>query len=141
MVGNNHYGTISNSYAAGGSVTAEHSFSKLAGYDYGTISGAFWLCNGGRLGSCDDPKAKTAAQMQTKHTFLTAGWDFVEEDGNGSDDIWRMCDDGVDYPRLWLSGWGRFFSQLRYRRAAIPAPQLLGRYRKFMEQQRHSAHL
>jgi surface protein len=29
------------------------------------------------------------------------GWDFVGEDINGTDDIWRMCTDGVEYPKLW----------------------------------------
>ena len=29
-----------------------------------------------------------------------AGWDFVGESVNGQNEIWRMCQDGVDYPRL-----------------------------------------
>ncbi len=29
-----------------------------------------------------------------------SGWDFLGEDTNGENEIWRMCVDGVDYPRL-----------------------------------------
>jgi hypothetical protein len=43
---------------------------------------------------------KTTAEMQTAATFLTAGWDFVDETANGSEDIWWI-DEGKDYPRLW----------------------------------------
>ena len=27
-------------------------------------------------------------------------WDFLDESSNGENSIWRMCVDGVDYPRL-----------------------------------------
>jgi hypothetical protein len=42
---------------------------------------------------------KTTAQMQTAATFTSAGWDFVGETANGTDDIWTICE-GRDYPRL-----------------------------------------
>jgi hypothetical protein len=37
--------------------------------------------------------------MQTASTFLEAGWDFVDETKNGTDDIWWIPE-GLDYPRL-----------------------------------------
>jgi hypothetical protein len=43
---------------------------------------------------------KTTAEMQTASTFLDAGWDFVDETANGTEDIWWI-DEGQDYPRLW----------------------------------------
>ncbi|MBN1123435.1 MAG: hypothetical protein JXA82_00410 [Sedimentisphaerales bacterium] len=43
---------------------------------------------------------RMTSQMKTLSTFMAAGWDFVDEEANGSKDIWRMCADGVDYPRL-----------------------------------------
>jgi hypothetical protein len=51
---------------------------------------------------------KTTAQMKTQSTFtsdpspayVSAGWDFVGETANGTNDYWRMCVDGVNYPRL-----------------------------------------
>ena len=39
-------------------------------------------------------------QMQTESTYTDAGWDFVGETVNGTDDIWWI-DEGEDYPRLW----------------------------------------
>jgi hypothetical protein len=38
--------------------------------------------------------------MQTTSTFTDAGWDFVAETANGPNDIWRLCEDLVGYPRL-----------------------------------------
>ena len=42
----------------------------------------------------------TTAEMQTAGTFLEAGWDFVDETENGTDDIWWILE-GKDYPQLW----------------------------------------
>jgi hypothetical protein len=44
-------------------------------------------------------QGKTTAQMRTANTFLDAGWDFVGETANGTEDIWRISE-GRDYPRL-----------------------------------------
>ena len=38
--------------------------------------------------------------MQTAKMFLDAGWDFVGETANGTEDIWWILE-GKDYPRLW----------------------------------------
>jgi hypothetical protein len=38
--------------------------------------------------------------MQTAATFLDAGWDFVGETENGTENIWWILE-GQDYPRLW----------------------------------------
>ncbi len=54
---------------------------------------------GGSSG-CDDSHGKTTAEMQTAQTFLDAGWDFVGEMGNGTEDIWKIAE-RLDYPRLW----------------------------------------
>jgi hypothetical protein len=37
---------------------------------------------------------------QTAGTFIEAGWDFVGETANGTEDIWWILE-GKDYPRLW----------------------------------------
>jgi len=37
---------------------------------------------------------------RTAKTFLGAGWDFVGETANGTEDIWWILE-GKDYPRLW----------------------------------------
>jgi hypothetical protein len=43
--------------------------------------------------------AKPSAEMKTASTFLDAGWDFVGEAENGTEDIWWILE-GQDYPRL-----------------------------------------
>jgi len=43
---------------------------------------------------------KTTAEKQMASTFLQAGWDFVDETTNGTEDIWWI-DEGNNYPRLW----------------------------------------
>ena len=42
----------------------------------------------------------STAEMQTQANFIDAGWDFVDEDTNGSDDIWRMPYASPGYPIL-----------------------------------------
>jgi hypothetical protein len=37
--------------------------------------------------------------MQIESTFTDAGWDFVGETANGTEDIWAICQ-GTNYPRL-----------------------------------------
>jgi formylglycine-generating enzyme required for sulfatase activity len=51
----------------------------------------------------DGSTGKATAEMQTASTFLDAGWDFVGEVANGTDDIWWI-NEGKDYPRLWWEG-------------------------------------
>ena len=59
-------------------------------------SGLLNMCGGGQ---CDDAARRTTAGMQTAATFLEAGWDFMDETENGTDDIWWILE-GQDYPRL-----------------------------------------
>jgi len=42
---------------------------------------------------------KTTAEMQMASIFTDAGWDFVGESENGTEDIWSICE-GTNYPRL-----------------------------------------
>jgi len=49
---------------------------------------------------CDNANGKTTAEMQTADTFLEAGWDFVDEIENSTEDIWWILE-GQSYPRLW----------------------------------------
>lgn len=52
---------------------------------------------------------KTTAEMKTRLTYISAGWDFTNETTNDVNDYWRMCVDGVDYPHLnWESVTGDF---------------------------------
>ena len=46
----------------------------------------------------------TTAEMQSTGTFLEAGWDFVDETENGTNDVWWILE-GLDYPRLRWEGY------------------------------------
>jgi hypothetical protein len=40
------------------------------------------------------------SQINWLATFTNYTWDFLNESANGTNDIWRMCLDGIDYPHL-----------------------------------------
>ena len=61
---------------------------------------SFWDIETSGQTVSDSGMGKTTAEMQTASTFLDAGWDFVGEIENGTDDIWWI-NEGQDYPRLW----------------------------------------
>ncbi len=73
---------------------------------YGIVIDCFWdIQTSGRATSAGGT-GKTTAKMQTAGTFLDAGWDFVDETANGTEDIWWILK-GQDYPRLWWETAGR----------------------------------
>lgn len=89
---NNCYST--GHVSSGGSV----SIGGLVGaLDYGTINSSYFLDVSGPNNGLGTPL--TDSQMKKQASF--AGWDFVGETANGTDDIWRMCVDDVNYPLLW----------------------------------------
>jgi hypothetical protein len=100
-------GLIRNCYSAG-AVSSPGDKGGLIGYhwDSGTsYYKCFWDSdvnpdvNG--IGNRTDPNVigQTTANMHLMSTFTNAGWDFVGETANGTDDIWKI-DDGNDYPKL-----------------------------------------
>ncbi len=103
------YGDISMCYSTG-IVTGQTRVGGLVGNSRGSVAASFWdveasgqtsMCGQVVAGDgCDDSFGKTTAEMQDIHTYLDAGWDFVGETANGTDDIWWI-DEGQDYPRLW----------------------------------------
>ena len=93
--------TISSCYATG-TVDGVTSVGGLAGGISGTINNSFWdmdtsgMTVGVGSGSNSGLMGLATAQMQTESNFLNAGWDFVREDDNGTDDTWIMN----GYPHL-----------------------------------------
>ncbi len=114
-------GSVTGNYAGGlvgqnwgGSITNCYSTGQIAGLDDvggligGTVLGGvcvncFWDIQTSGQPTSAGGTDKTTEQMQTKKTFTDAGWDFVRETTNGTDYIWRLCEDLVSYPRL---AWG-----------------------------------
>jgi hypothetical protein len=93
-------GTVSNCYSAC-RVSGMQEVGGLVGYDeLGMVTVSFWDVDRSGLPVRAGGAGKTTAEMQTASTFLDAGWDFVDEAANGTDDIWWILE-GQDYPRLW----------------------------------------
>jgi hypothetical protein len=95
-------GKIVNCYAScdGSGLIETFGFSGYTVWS-GEVLNCFW--DAGACGLDDNGEGgilKTTAEMQTANTFLEAGWDFVNETANGTEDIWWI-DEGQDYPRLW----------------------------------------
>jgi len=109
LCGFNESSTIANCYAAGPVIGGDNSqyLGGLCGYNNSsdTITNCFWdtdtsgLTDG--VGNQDPAGVvgETTANMQIQTTFTDAGWDFVGESANGTDDIWEICE-GTNYPRL-----------------------------------------
>ncbi|MHC4084308.1 MAG: GLUG motif-containing protein [Planctomycetota bacterium] len=95
---------ISKCYSIG-SVNGDTIFGGFLGWNNGTVEVSFWdketsgLTSGVGTGSSSGFTGETRSAMQTAGTFTSAGWDFIWEDTNGSNDIWAICDGG-DYPKL-----------------------------------------
>ncbi|MHC4519680.1 MAG: GLUG motif-containing protein [Planctomycetota bacterium] len=100
LVGRNWRGRITNVYAVG--VVVGNNASGLVGSsaDIASVAASFWDVEASGLSVSGAGEGKTTAEMQTAGTFLEAGWDFVGEAENGTEDIWWI-DEGRDYPRLW----------------------------------------
>jgi len=100
LVGVNSSGTITNSYAAS-SVSGDFwSVSGLVGENSGIITSSFWNIETIEQKTSDGGIELTTAEMQMTGTFLEAGWDFMDEMENGTEDIWWI-NEGQDYPKLW----------------------------------------
>jgi len=78
---------------------------------YGSVTDCLWDVESSGLAEmcghadpsgppCDDSWGKSTLEMQAPDTFLEAGWDFIDETENGTEDIWWVYE-GHDYPRLW----------------------------------------
>ncbi|MGA2091903.1 MAG: M6 family metalloprotease domain-containing protein [Sedimentisphaerales bacterium] len=109
LVGGNGDSSISNCYSTG-AVSGTSGVGGLVGTNwYGSISSSFWDTQTSGQTTSAGGTGKTTAEMKTLSTFTVAGWDFTNETANGTSDFWRMCVDGVDYPRLnWQSIEGDF---------------------------------
>lgn len=103
LIGGNH-GTLISSYSAGVVQGNGYFVGGLVGeYRIGIVISSFWAETSGqsstRLSASLEGTCLTTSQMQDENTFLDAGWDFVGETANGTEDIWVMPQGG-GYPVL-----------------------------------------
>ncbi len=104
LVGQNG-GTITSCYATG-EVSGSGVLGGLVADDFlGTIYLSYWDSDSTRQNISAGGTGLTTDEMQTESTFADAGWDFVDETANGTEDIWWILE-GQDYPRLWWENGG-----------------------------------
>lgn len=110
LAGTNSWpGRIAYCYSTGGVTGTTYIGGLVGSNSEGLVSTSLWdiqtsgrsnMCGRQDQGiGCDDSNGKTTAEMQTESTFLDAGWDFVAESINGTEDFWSICE-GMDYPKL-----------------------------------------
>jgi hypothetical protein len=114
LVGGNSGGSINTCYSKG-FVGGVSSVGGLVGTNSGgiispgTVVDSFWDINTSGCTTSAGGTGKTTTEMKTLSTFTSAGWDFTDETVYGTNNYWRMCVNGVDYPRLnWESIDGDF---------------------------------
>jgi hypothetical protein len=111
VIGNDCVGGLAAVNAAGGGrmtycystgmVRGKESVGGLVGSAYEhDVVGCLWDTQTSGQATSAGGTGKTTAEMQKASTFLQAGWDFVGETKNGTEDIWWILE-GKDYPRLW----------------------------------------
>jgi hypothetical protein len=97
---NSDSGVIKWCYSAG-AVNGPQDVGGLVGVNYsGPATSCFWDTQTSGRSTSAGGTGKTTAQMRARSTFVSAGWDFMDEIENGTDDIWWILE-GQDYPRLW----------------------------------------
>jgi hypothetical protein len=98
-------GTIANCYSTGIVLGDEYVGGLVGDGDVNGVVASFWDIETSGQGMSAGGTGKTTAEMQMARTFVNAGlpdaagWDFVGESVNGTEDIWAICE-GVDYPQL-----------------------------------------
>jgi len=92
-------GVISNCYSRG-RVDGHLDYGGLVSRSNGGVTNSFWDVNSSGESTSAGGTGLMTDDMQTMSTFTNAGWDFVGETANGTEFIWRLCEDLVDYPRL-----------------------------------------
>lgn len=105
---------IENCYAAG-KVSGNSDLAGFIAYivNTATVTNSFWDVEASTqnissaIGSNDpnsEATGKTTLEMQTLSTFTNAGWDFLGETTNGTDDTWQLITSGclsdIKYPTL-----------------------------------------
>jgi hypothetical protein len=100
LVGENTAASISNCYSTGTAAGTGSSVGGLAGYRHNaTVLASFWDVNSSGLETSAGGTGLPTTEMQRQDNFIGAGWDFVGEMANGTEDAWTIHE-GADYPKL-----------------------------------------
>jgi hypothetical protein len=100
LIGDDRCGSVRQCYSTGAVSGSAQVGGLIGGLAWSLdVTTSFWDVEISGLTVSSAGQGKTTAQMRTANTFLNAGWDFVGETANGTEDIWRISE-GRDYPRL-----------------------------------------
>lgn len=100
LVGSSRKGHIASCYCSSAVFSFQRDGGLVAEADRNNVLACFWTVTDPQRTYSSGGTGLAASEMQKASTYLTAGWDFVDETTNGSEDIWWI-DEGQDYPRLW----------------------------------------
>jgi len=104
LVGEN-LGYVNNCYAAG-HIQGDVLVGGIVGIGYPSdVTNSFWDVDVSNWQVSAGGISKTTAEMQTLETYLSAGWNFVDESENSTGNIWKLCE-GLDYPHLTWEKYG-----------------------------------
>ncbi len=90
---------VTRCYSAGAVTGTGQNTGGLVGGNLAAVSSSFWDTQTSGKATSAGGTGKTTAEMQMASTFLAAGWDFVGETANGTQNIWWILE-GPGYPRL-----------------------------------------
>jgi hypothetical protein len=107
--------TITNSYSNGSVTGLGNNTGGLVGFNNSTITNSFWDTQTSGQSTSAGGTGKTTVEMQTMSTFTNAGWDFMGETANGTDDYWKI--DGV---------YNSAYPYLSWQEYPIPTPPAAG---------------
>jgi hypothetical protein len=99
FVGYSFNNTFENCYAM--PTYADQPWNSIYGFVHESVLSSYIACyyrNDNNIDSSHDVPMLSDVQMKQQASFN--GWDFLGESANGVNETWRMCVDGVDYPRL-----------------------------------------
>lgn len=101
LVGHNYsnFGVVTQCYSSD-TVRGDRTTGGLIGNDEGYVAACYWDVDASGQQTSDGGTGLATAQMQMAETYLRAGWDFTDEQANGTADLWWIMD-GRDYPRLF----------------------------------------
>lgn len=107
LAATNNEGLVVNSFVANSVPTGSKCGAFVGADSNGLYTGCFYdaQMNDGLTGVGDgnDPcglTGESTANLQQALTFVNADWDIVTSDNQPLRNIWRLCEEGVDYPHL-----------------------------------------
>jgi len=108
LSGYNNKGILTHCYSTGPVGQTGIQVGGLIGWNSldSTATACFWdtqtsgMANPVGGGSAGGITGNTTSDMQQSPTFGNAGWDFIGESNNGTNDYWRLRCDGSSYPQF-----------------------------------------